>query len=112
MYNYFLGGKIGMLVENLDSLGLQDPDSKRERREASVNYFVRALHSHNLYVAKYIICEILNLVNVLCQIYFMDYFLGGQFLTYGMDVLNISEESFNERVDPMSKVFPKVCRYL
>ena len=101
-----------MLVENLDSLGLQDPESKRERREASVNYFVRALHSHNFYVAKYIICEILNLVNVLCQIYFMDYFLGGQFLTYGMDVLNISEESFNERVDPMSKVFPKVCKYL
>lgn len=40
----------------------------------------------------------------------MDYFLGGQFLTYGMDVLNISEESFNERVDPMSKVFPKLTK--
>ena len=37
----------------------------------------------NLYAYKYFFCEILNLINVLCQIIFTDYFLEGQFLLYG-----------------------------
>ena len=50
------------------------------------------------------------MANVLCQIYFMNFFLGGQFFTYGWDVIRISELPMHERVDPMSKVFPKVRR--
>ena len=38
----------------------------------------------------------------------MDRFFGYQFSTYGTDVLRISELPIEERVDPMSKVFPKV----
>ena len=38
----------------------------------------------------------------------MDMFFGYQFTTYGTDVLRISELPIEERVDPMSKVFPKV----
>ena len=48
------------------------------------------------------------MANVLCQIYFMNFFFGGQFFTYGWDVMRISELPMQERVDPMSKVFPKV----
>ena len=35
-------------------------------------------------------------------------FLGGQFSTYGTDVLAVSEEPLEERDDPMNRVFPKV----
>ena len=38
----------------------------------------------------------------------MDMIFGYQFTTYGTDVLRISELPIEERVDPMSKVFPKV----
>ena len=38
----------------------------------------------------------------------MDVFLGGHFTTYGYKVLSISEQPLEKRVDPMSKVFPKV----
>ena len=45
---------------------------------------------------------------LLFQVYFLDRFFGYQFSTYGTDVLRISELPIEERVDPMSKVFPKV----
>ena len=45
---------------------------------------------------------------MILQVYFLDRFFGYQFSTYGTDVLRISELPIEERVDPMSKVFPKV----
>ena len=57
---------------------------------------------------KFVTCEVLNLVNVIGQIYFTDMFLGYQFTKYGRDVLAQSEMDLNLREDPMHKVFPKV----
>ena len=71
-------------------------------------YHFRILGSHQLYVSKYVFCEALNLANVVLQLYLMNFFLGGQFFDYGMDILRVSELPIEERVDPMSKVFPKV----
>jgi len=105
------GNKISLMAKGMSSLGLTEhPSSKDEARETSVNYFDDHLNSHGLYVTKYILCEILNMANVLCQIYFMNFFLGGQFFTYGWDVIRISELPMHERVDPMSKVFPKMTK--
>ena len=42
--------------------------------------------SHNIYVYKFILCELLNLVNVLGQMWLMDVFFNGQFTTYGLEV--------------------------
>jgi len=40
----------------------------------------------------------------------MDFFLGGEFTTYGTDVLSMTELQQEERDDPMSRVFPKVTK--
>merc|ERR1712172_371460 len=55
-------------------------------------------------------CEVLNFINVLGQIYFMDFFLGGEFTTYGTDVLAMTELNQEEREDPMARVFPKMTK--
>ena len=44
------------------------------------------------------------------QIYFMDLFLGGEFTTYGLDVVSMTEMKNDERDDPMARVFPKVTK--
>ena len=59
---------------------------------------------------KFVFCEVLNLVNVLGQIYFTDLFLGFQFTQFGRDVLSQSELDLNTREDPMHRVFPKVAK--
>merc|ERR1712165_437149 len=70
-------------------------------------------HNHEFYAIKFFICELLNFINVVGQIYFMDFFLGGEFTTYGSDVLamvQMTELEQDQRVDPMSRVFPKVTK--
>merc|ERR1712156_1196111 len=57
-------GKVGMLVGNL-----QDPMLDAGGKQSQIN-------------------EIVNFINVIGQIYFIDFFLNGEFGTYGLDVLN------------------------
>merc|ERR1712179_621631 len=52
----------------------------------------------------------LNLVNIIGQMYLMDAFFGGQFTTYGSEVLSVTNKDMEKRVDPMAKVFPKVTK--
>lgn len=103
------GGRIKMLVLDLNCPVVND-ESKEERKKILLDYFSENLNRHNFYAFRFFICEALNFINVFVQIYFMDYFLGGEFSTYGSDVLSFTEMEPEERGDPMSKVFPKVTK--
>merc|ERR1711983_107323 len=43
-------GKISMMIQDLDEKKLDDTDTKKDRRMATMAYFKRTLHSHKLYV--------------------------------------------------------------
>jgi hypothetical protein len=85
-----------------------DEDAKADQISLIVKYFRLHRGTHAFYAMRYFGCEILNLINVIGQIYFIDMFLGYEFRTYGLDVVNMTEMEPEERVDPMSIVFPKV----
>jgi len=102
-------GKMKMLVLDLNCPIIAD-ETKNERKALLVDYFSANLHNHNFYAIRFFICEILNFVNVVGQIYFMDFFLGGEFTTYGKDVIAMTELEPEDRTDPMAKVFPKVTK--
>merc|ERR1712079_543463 len=51
-----------------------------------------------------------NLVNVIGQMFLINKFLGGVFMTYGTDVINWSESDVEGRTDPMIDVFPRVTK--
>lgn len=44
------------------------------------------------------------------NIFFVDTFLGGAFLTYGMKVISFSNMNQEDRIDPMIEVFPRVTK--
>lgn len=44
------------------------------------------------------------------NIFFIDAFLGGAFLSYGTDVLKFSNMNQEQRSDPMVEVFPRVTK--
>ena len=48
--------------------------------------------------------------HMISQIYLMDLFFGGQFTKYGAQVLSQTEMAFEERDDPMNRVFPKLTK--
>eukprot|EP00095_Tigriopus_kingsejongensis_P012189 maker-scaffold521_size146803-snap-gene-0.16 protein:Tk12189 transcript:maker-scaffold521_size146803-snap-gene-0.16-mRNA-1 annotation:"hypothetical protein DAPPUDRAFT_303789" len=103
------GGKIKMLVQ-----GLMEPiigeDDKQGQVDIIVKYFRETRGTHGLYALRYFGCEVLNFANIILQIYFIDYFLGFEFSTYGLDVLRYSELEPESRGDPMHMVFPKVTK--
>lgn len=103
------GGRIKMLVLDLNC-PIMNEQCKTERKKILVDYFTENINRHNFYAYRFVICEVLNFINVVGQIYFMDFFLDGEFSTYGSDVLKFTEMEPDERIDPMARVFPKVTK--
>jgi len=102
-------GKVKMLVQDMN-VPIVDADAKEDRKKILVDYFTTNRHNHEWYAFRFFFCELLNFVNVVGQIYFMDFFLGGEFTTYGRDVIAMTELEQEQRDDPMSRVFPKVTK--
>ncbi|CAG9783340.1 unnamed protein product [Diatraea saccharalis] len=103
------GGRIKMLVLDLNCPVVGE-DCKSDRKKLLVDYFHTNLHTQNFYAFRFFICEVLNFINVVGQIFFMDFFLDGEFSTYGADVVRFTEMEPEEREDPMARVFPKVTK--
>ena len=102
-------GKIELLVQDLQA-PIMEEGKKLTQIENISKYWKQNRGTHSSYAVKYFILEILNLVNAIGQIFFIDLFLDGQFKNYGVEVVNFSENNSLERDDPMSKVFPKVTK--
>jgi len=98
-----------MLVQDMN-VPIVEPDTKKDRIGLLVDYFSVNRNNHQFYALKFFFCEVLNFINVLGQIYFMDFFLGGEFTSYGLDVVRMTELEPEQREDPMSRVFPKVTK--
>ena len=90
------------------NLPIVEENTKLDRIQILIDYFTDTRHNHDSYTFRFFFCELLNFINVVGQIYFMDFFLGGEFTTYGSDVLAMSEQPQEDRNDPMAAVFPKV----
>lgn len=91
-----------MLTEKLQPLDVKE--TKDKHMQATVDYLKEHLNQHCFYAYRFILCEVMNFAIAIGQIYFTDYFLDGEFLTYGLDVMRSNE------VDPMMRVFPKLTK--
>lgn len=111
---YYVGktweaGRNEMLSINLNP-PILDVRYRRERKFAVINNLHENLHHHNTYVSRFIFCELLNLMNITAQILFIDFFLGGEFKTYGIQVLKFIEMNPEVRIDPTARISPKVTK--
>ena len=57
-----------LIIQGLDQPTLADPETMKDRRTLIVKYFTSHLRTHNSYIAKFVFCEVLNLVNILGQV--------------------------------------------
>lgn len=72
-------------------------------------YTIRKVFIDRIYFNKswscwLVFCEILNVANVILQVYITNEFLDKQFLTLGTEVI----EDYDETVTTLDEVFPKV----
>ncbi|XP_071860492.1 innexin 7 [Bombus fervidus] len=83
---------------------IHDRDEKiRQIRHA----FLNRIHLNRPWAYYMGLCEVLNFINVLMQIYLTDWFLGGAFLGLGQAV---ARNGLDGEVDALDIVFPKVTK--
>jgi len=85
-------------------------DERKKRSAGLAQYLYETVNTNQRFLGAYIFCEVLNFVNVLGNIFFIDRFLNGAFLTYGTRVIEFSNMDQEERSDPMIEVFPRLTK--
>nr|CAD7611152.1 unnamed protein product [Timema genevievae] len=103
-------GKIKMISDGIRGSASWNESDRCVRKHKLVQYLVDSLHMHNVYAAIYFFCEALNFANAVGNIYLIDKFLGGAFLTYGTDVVKFNGMDQMNRTDPMIIVFPRMTK--
>lgn len=103
------GGKIQALMIDLN-IGVFSDTEKKQKKKLLTDYLWDSRCNHNWWAVRYFFCELLSFVNVVGQLFLMDRFFEGEFLTYGIRVVQFSESEQDERHDPMVFVFPRVTK--
>ena len=112
------GGKIEKLFQKDDKDKDKNKDEDKINTSDLAKKFHRSFHSHGLYAAKLFFCEILNLVNVIGQLFWLDFILGGKFLRHGpqyvIEAMGRSGDNFYDRImdqsDLIYQVFPRLAK--
>jgi len=93
--------------------GMKDPElddgARLERARRLVKCFEKFKNRNNIYAVQFFFFEILNLMNVLVQINYINKFLGGRFVDYGSQIFQFYNH-IDMGIDPMVEVFPKVTK--
>lgn len=110
LWKIWEGGRMKMIMQDLNCPISTDAEQTDKHYSALVNYLLRNLGSQNVYAYRFFFCEILNFINVIGQIYLIDFFLDGEFKTYGIDVVKFTEIESEHRIDPMARIFPKITK--
>ncbi|XP_035776236.1 innexin inx1-like [Anopheles albimanus] len=103
------GGRLRMIVMGLD-VGACKEQEKCTKKQILLDYLVRHLQRHKIYMIRYFLCEVLCFVNIVVQLWLMNKFFNGEFLSYGWNVLQYSDTPQEQRTDPMVFVFPRVTK--
>ncbi|KZC03794.1 PREDICTED: innexin inx7-like [Dufourea novaeangliae] len=91
-------------TESMTIPSIHDREEKiRQIRRA----FIERIHLNRPWAYYLGLCEVLNFINVLMQIYVTDWFLGGAFLGLGNA---LAADTSNGQLDVLDIVFPKVTK--
>ena len=104
--------RIKTMTEGFRGFQLKSADDagRRQRRSELYDYFNGMVRCHSELMYVHVVCEILNFVNAIGNIYFIDKFLGGYFLAYGSRVIEFSGMDQEDRHDPMIETFPRMTK--
>jgi len=101
MENGFLEGCLKSLYQGVDK-------HREDNIKSLARYLSQRFNSLQIWAYGYLGTEILNAANVICNFIFIDYFLGGQFLEYGLKVHKGYREKQEREV--AEHFFPKLTK--
>lgn len=98
LWKVWENGLIKAITGGLRVAVLSDQE-RAKKKDIVVEYIHDHLGGHKRYALKYFICESICLVNLLAQLWATNKFFDGQFLRYGIDVLQYSSSSLSSQSD-------------
>ncbi|XP_023231287.1 innexin shaking-B-like [Centruroides sculpturatus] len=108
-------GKMESISKHLDFVICANENEILKKKKLLIDYIVNNAHQHqhDWYAYKYFSCELAAFINVIGQMFLMDRFFDGEFLNYGLEVLQFAELDQKDRTDPMIRIFPRMtkCRF-
>ncbi|XP_032793797.2 innexin inx3 [Daphnia magna] len=104
------GGRVRDMTGGSRGTSIGQEGARHDHCAALFSYLVQTMRYHRNLIAAYVTCELLNFANVVGNIYFINRFLNGAFLTYGTRVVQLSDEDQEDRADPMVEVFPRMTK--
>lgn len=110
LWKAFEQRKMNKITSGLRGKTILESDQRRDACENLINYLWETRGTHNGYAFKYLFCDSLNFINCIGQLFFINKFLGGVFMTYGTEVLSFMNMDDENRTDPMMEVFPRVTK--
>lgn len=109
IWKSFEGGRISVLSDKLKA-PLIDEMTKDKRKSAVIIYIKDNLKMQSFYAYRFFLCEFLNVIIAIGQFCVTNWFLGSNFLTYGMDVVLAMDSDHSHVGDPMNRLFPKMTK--
>ncbi|KAF2358625.1 Innexin [Trinorchestia longiramus] len=116
VWKNFEGGLFRSIIQDLsvvDCLSSDKSDrpisnyfNRQTQYKALAAYIIESLRSRQGWTLKFLFCECLNLVMTVKTAFAINYFLGGEFFTYGLKVISMTNMDPENRTDPMAQVFP------
>ena len=109
IYKYAEGDKVRQIIAGLN-LWVIDNEERAGKEQELANYVVETRGTHREWCFKILLAQCVYLVNVIGNMFFTDCFLGWEFYTYGVQAASFLENNPADRIDPMSRVFPRVTK--
>lgn len=103
-------GQRGLILEERKETRTLVDEDKMPELSVLTNYLYETLGTRYRYGVLHVICELLNLVNAVANIYLIDLFLGGVFFQYGWSIFALNEIDQDRRVDSLIDIFPRVTK--
>ena len=112
LWKNFEGGRIRQMTDGSRGMKLGANGDRKTHCKALFEYLRQTMRCHRQLVFSYVSCEVINFINVVGNIFFIDKFLGGVFLKYGTHVIQFANEDQESRWDPMILTFPRMTKCL
>lgn len=96
LWKVWENGLIKAITGGLRVAVLSDQE-RAKKKDIVVEYIHDHLGGHKRYALKYFLCELICLVNLIAQLWATNKFFDGQFLRYGLDVLQYSSSSLSSQ---------------
>lgn len=109
IYKQAEGGKVKLIIAGLHQW-IMEKDERISKEEELATYIVETRGTHQGWCIQVLLAQTLYLINVVGNMFFTDCFLGWEFYTYGVRAASFLEEDSEQRIDPMSRIFPRVTK--